>query len=196
MVYNINCSKILNENMIVRVFLFFLFLLILSKYSDNKIIHKYLLIILIVSLFVSDIADTTFPNFINSLFTNEKPKYNNCLYTDFYIIKDKIVDLVSYILVFLIFFKTDYLLLSFILYRAVGIVLYLLTNNTNWFILFFDFIKEYLLYNYLFKTNKYIIIFIILKINYEYFSYSISNLKANNNNNNNIDILKKGITLI
>jgi hypothetical protein len=193
MVYKINCSKVLNENMIVRVFLFFLFLLILSKYSDNKIIHKYLLIILIVSLFVSDIEDTTFPNFINSLFTNEKPKYNNCLYTDFYIIKDKIVDLVSYILVFLIFFRNDYLLLSFILYRAVGIVLYLLTNNTNWFILFFDFIKEYLLYNYLFKTNKYIFIFIILKIIYEYFNYYIFNSLYHDNK---VDILKKGITLI
>jgi hypothetical protein len=193
MSYKINCSEVLNENMIVRVFLFFLFLLILFKYSNNKVIHKYLLVILIVSLFVSDIADTTFPNFIAPLFTNEKPKYNNCHYNDFYIIKDKIADLVSYILVFLIFFRTDYLLLSFILYRAVGIVLYLLTNNTNWFILFFDFIKEYLLYNYLFKTNKYIIIFIILKMIYEYFNYSIFNLRTNENK---FSLLKKGITLV
>jgi hypothetical protein len=188
MVYKINCSKILNENMIVRVFLFFLFLLILLKYSNNKVIHKYLLLILITGLIVSDIADTTFPNFIGPLFTNGKSKYNTCNYTNFYVIKDKIADLASYILVFLIFFKNDYLLLSFILYRVVGIVLYLLTNNTNWFILFFDFIKEYLLYNYLFKTNKYIIIFIILKINYEYFNYSIFNIRAYNNN---LDTLKK-----
>jgi len=193
MSYKVNCSKILNENMIVRVFLFFLFLLILFKYSDNKIIHKYLLVILITALFISDIADTAFPNFINSLFTNEKPKYNNCHYTNFYIIKDKIADLASYILVFLIFFKNDYLLLAFILYRAVGIVLYLITNNTNWFILFFDFIKEYLLYNYLFKTNKYIFIFIILKIIYEYFNYSIFNSRYHDNK---VDILEKGIILV
>jgi hypothetical protein len=193
MSYKINCSEILNENMIVRVFSFFLFLLILFKYSNNKVIHKYLLVILIVSLFVSDIADTTFPNFINSLFTNGKSKYKSCNYTNFYVIKDKIADLASYILVFLIFFRTDYLLLSFILYRAVGIVLYLLTNNTNWFILFFDFIKEYLLYNYLFKTNKYIIIFIIIKITYEYFHYSIFNVIAYNNN---LDTLKKEILLV
>ena len=193
MSYKINCSEVLNENMIVRVFLFFLFLLILFKYSDNKIIHKYLLVILIVSLFISDIVDTTFPNFIAPLFTNEKSKYKSCNYTNFYIIKDKIADLASYILVFLIFFKTDYLLLSFILYRGVGIVLYLLTNNTNWFILFFDFIKEYLLYNYLFKTNKYIFIFIILKIIYEYFNYSIFNSRYRDNK---VDILKKGITLV
>ena len=193
MSYKVNCSKILNENMIVRVFLFFLFLLILFKYSDNKIIHKYLLVILITALFISDIADTAFPNFINSLFTNEKPKYNNCHYTNFYIIKDKIADLASYILVFLIFFKNDYLLLAFILYRAVGIVLYLITNNTNWFILFFDFIKEYLLYNYLFKTNKYIFIFIILKIIYEYFNYSILNSRYHDNK---VDILEKGIILV
>jgi hypothetical protein len=193
MSYKVNCSKILNENMIVRVFLFFLFLLILFKYSDNKIIHKYLLVILITALFISDKSDTIFPNFIAPLFTNEKPKYNNCLYTNFYIIKDKIADLASYVLVFLIFFKNDYLLLAFILYRAVGIVLYLITNNTNWFILFFDFIKEYLLYNYLFKTNKYIFIFIILKIIYEYFNYSIFNSRYHDNK---VDILEKGIILV
>jgi hypothetical protein len=193
MVYKINCSKILNENMIVRVFLFFLFLLILFKYSDNKIIHKYLLLILVVGLFISDKSDTFFPIFFDPLFTNEKPKYNNCLYTDFYTIKDKIADLASYVLVFLIFFKNDYLLLVFILYRAVGIILYLLTSNTIWFIPFFDFIKEYLLYNYLFKTNKYIFVFIILKIIYEYFNYSIINSRYHYNK---VDIIKKEILLV
>lgn len=193
MVYKINCSKILNENMIVRVFLFFLFLLILFKYSDNKIIHKYLLLILVVGLFISDKSDTFFPIFFDPLFTNEKPKYNNCLYTDFYTIKDKIADLASYVLVFLIFFKNDYLLLAFILYRMVGIILYLTTNNTKWFIPFFDFIKEYLLYNYLFKTNKYIFVFIILKIIYEYFNYSIINSRYHDNK---VDIIKKEILLV
>jgi hypothetical protein len=193
MVYKINCSEVLNENMIVRVFLFFLFLLVLFKHSNNKVIHKYLLVILIVSLFISDKSDTIFPNFIAPLFTNEKPKYNSCLHTDIYTIKDKIADLVSYILVFLIFFRNDYLLLAFILYRIVGIILYLITNNTAWFIPFFDFIKEYLLYNYLFKTNKYIFIFIILKIIYEYFNYSILNSRYHDNK---VDILKKGITLV
>jgi hypothetical protein len=193
MLHKINCSKILNENMIARVFLFFLFLLILFKCSDNKIIHKYLLVILVIGLFISDKSDTIFPIYFAPLFTNEKSKYNSCLYTDFFTIKDKVADLASYILVFLIFFKNDYLLLAFILYRMVGITLYLITNNTIWFIPFFDFIKEYLLYNYLFKTNKYIIIFIILKIVYEYFNYSIINSRYNENK---VDILKKGITLI
>ena len=193
MSYKINCSEILNENMIVRVFLFFLFLLILFKYSNNKVIHKYLLIILITALFISDKSDTIFPIFFAPLFTNEKPKYNSCLHTDIYTIKDKIADLVSYILVFLIFFRTDYLLLAFILYRVVGIILYLITNNTAWFIPFFDFIKEYLLYNYLFKTNKYIFIFIILKIIYEYFNYSILNSRYHDNK---VDILEKGIILV
>ena len=192
MVYKINCSKILNENMIVRVFSFFLFLLVIFKYSNNKVIHKYLLLILIVSLFVSDKSDTIFPNFFAPLFTNEKPKYNSCLHTDIYTIKDKIADLASYILVFLIFFKNDYLLLAFILYRVVGIILYLITNNTAWFIPFFDFIKEYLLYSYLFKTNKYIFVFIILKIIYEYSQYSGFNLRYHDNK---LDIHEKGIIL-
>jgi len=100
--------------------------------------------------------------------------------------------LVSYILVFLIFFKNDYLLLVFILYRAVGIILYLLTSNTIWFIPFFDFIKEYLLYSYLFKTNKYIFVFIILKIIYEYFQYSGFNSRYHDNK---LDIHEKGIIL-
>ena len=189
MSYKINCSEILNENMIVRVFLFFLFLLILFKYSNNKVIHKYLLLILIVGLFLSDTLDTIFPIFyIAPSISNEKFKYETCVFTSFYVIKDKIADLVSYVLIFLIFFKTDYLLLAFILYRAVGIILYLLTSNTNWFILFFDFIKEYLLYNYLFKTNKYIFVFIILKIIFEYFNYLIFNIRAYNNS---LDTLKK-----
>jgi hypothetical protein len=193
MVYEVNCSEILNENMILRVFSFFLFLLILFKYSNNKVIHKYLLLILVVSLLLSDLLDTIFPIFLGTPFTKEKFKYQSCIYTSFYVIKDKVADLVSYILVFLIFFKNDYLLLVFILYRAVGIVLYLLTNNTNWFILFFDFIKEYLLYNYLFKTNKYIFIFIILKIIYEYFNYYIFNSRYHDNK---VDIIKKEILLV
>ena len=193
MVYEVNCSEILNENMIVRVFFIFLFLLILFKYSNNKVIHKYLLLILVVSLLLSDFLDTIFPIFLGNSFTKEKFKYQSCIYTSFYVIRDKLADLVSYILVFLIFFKNDYLLLVFILYRAVGIILYLLTSSTIWFIPFFDFIKEYLLYSYLFKTNKYIFVFIILKIIYEYSQYSGFNLRYHDNK---LDIHEKGIIIV
>ena len=47
----------------------------------------------------------------------------------------------------------------------VGIGLYIYTQNTRWLILFFDFVKEYLIYFFFLNKNlSYIWIFIIIKI--------------------------------
>ena len=58
---------------------------------------------------------------------------------------DKIVDIFSYILLLFIYYD-DKLLLYFIIYRLIGVILFSLTKKSIYLIIFFDFIKEYLLY--------------------------------------------------
>ena len=56
----------------------------------------------------------------------------------------------------------------------IGIGLYIYTQNTRWLILFFDFMKEYLIYIFLAKNDlSYIWFFILLKIYFEVWSFKL-----------------------
>ena len=68
-----------------------------------------------------------------------------------YQMNDKVCDIISYILVYLMF-GLDNHVLFFIIYRTIGVYLFLKTKDRKWLIIFFDFIKEYLLYLYI--TNS------------------------------------------
>jgi len=95
-------------------------------------------------------------------------KYDACTQSDYYQVYDKTNDVLGYVtayLFLLIFVKNDFLLLGFILYRIVGFVLFSWTHNHHWLILFFDFVKEYLLYIFFFgKKMDLFIPFILCKI--------------------------------
>jgi hypothetical protein len=90
---------------------------------------------------------------------------------------DKVCDLTSYILAYLMF-DLDKYVLFFIIYRAIGVCLFLKTKDNRWLIIFFDFIKEYLLYLYITnskKNNKLLITLIVSKIIFEYVFHGIGN---------------------
>ena len=96
---------------------------------------------------------------------------------------DKLCDLASYTLAYLMF-NLDKHVLFFIIYRTIGVSLFLITKDRRWLIIFFDFIKEYLLYLYITKSkknNKLLITLIVLKIIYEYAIHVIGKKKIENN---------------
>ncbi len=93
--------------------------------------------------------------------------------TYYYQLGDKLLDLFTYYLIYKIL-DLDYIYLYIILYRLLGIIFYTLSNNKIYFIIFADFFKEVLLYNFIFnKLNYNVIIIIILKIIFEYYWHFI-----------------------
>ena len=86
---------------------------------------------------------------------------------------DKTIDIFSYLMLPVFFSPKDVPFLTiFIVYRLIGVILFSLTRNSKYLIVFFDFVKEYLLYGYIFgPTVRYLPIFVILKIAFEFKNY-------------------------
>jgi hypothetical protein len=121
-------------------------------------INKYLLIILPILFICLDKID-------NILTSNKYTK------TEYYHIVDKIIDILSYMYVYIIFNKYlhDNILEFSIFYRFIGVILFAITKEKKHLIIFFDFIKEYMLYKFIFNNNIYVLLLcIILKIIFEY----------------------------
>ena len=179
----VSCILLTNYGIIFRiVFTIILFFILFSLMKNgNKFCNKYFLVILAVLLFILDSFDNIAflfyryyrPVSIESTCSYEisrtskiksfyEGKVNkNSLY---YNILDKCVDTLSYIIAYFVF-NLNNIFLYFLLYRMVGIGLYIYTQNTRWLILFFDFVKEYLIYFFFLNKNlSYIWIFIIIKI--------------------------------
>ena len=149
--------------MTIRYICTFVSLYLLQKYVNKK----YIKLILPILLIILDGLDN------KSVYC--KQIYKKCTKKFYYQYMDKICDSISYLLLF-VFFKFDNILLFFILYRIIGIILFYKSKNSKWFIIFFDFAKEYILYSYIFNNNcNYIILFIILKILFEYYHHTINN---------------------
>jgi hypothetical protein len=169
-----HCNKIIKDGIIVRYILTIIVFYILSINSNSKFIKKYIFLILPLVLYSLDKVDNTF-----TFFYKYNKKYNGCTKTFYYQNTDKICDSVSYLLIFVLlalYFKTDYILLLIILYRIIGVILFYITKNSKWLIIFFDFTKEYLFYLFVFGNNyNYIPIFILCKIYYEYYFHTICN---------------------
>jgi hypothetical protein len=103
-------------------------------------------------------------------------KNKNCTKTYDYQKKDKIVDILSY-LILLNFYESDKYLNFFVFYRLIGVILYILTNNSNWLIIFADIVKEYMLYKYIFgENNNYLSILILGKVLFEIYFNKIKNI--------------------
>jgi len=104
-------------------------------------------------------------DFVNNTFNINNMK---CVNTYYYDINDKMNDLLSYILVYL-FFPLNNIFLIFLIYRAIGVLLFTLTKNHIWLIIMPDLVKEYLIYVYLFKSNNtYLPILILGKVLFEW----------------------------
>lgn len=153
-----SCVELINKGMISRIIItiiVFIGLQLILK-SGNKFFNKYFFLILPIVLTFLDVSDF--------LYMDSYVYYSNLLY---YNSIDKCIDTLSYIVAYFMF-NLDNVFSYFLIYRIIGVLLYMLTLNSKWFIIFFDFMKEYLIYYYFFNNNyKYLWIFILLKIYHE-----------------------------
>lgn len=161
---SIDCHWVISRGMLVRYGLTVAaFCALLGNHS------KHIYLILPVVLTILDFCDGFFIKYKNYILKEE-----NCYIEFEYQIVDKAVDSLSYLL--FLFLKFDYVTLFFIGYRILGVLLFYATRNGAWLILFFDFIKEYMLYRYLFGMNyAYLLPCMALKIAFEYYFHTFHN---------------------
>ena len=98
--------------------------------------------------------------------------------TEAYQQTDKISDALTYLMLFSLF-PNDPVLHFFVVYRAIGVFLYAWTKKRWPVIVFFDFVKEYILYKQLFShsehANAIFGVSIVLKILFEIYFHTIHN---------------------
>jgi hypothetical protein len=171
------CNGLIDKGMISRYMISIFVFYILFIYCKNKCIKNYIYLILPIILTLLDRTDDIFIKlFINK---SNNVKHIGCTKLFNYQKSDKICDSFSYLLAYIfliVCFKQDNILLFLIIYRIVGIILFSVTKNSLWLILFFDFIKEYFIYLFIFNNNFiYIPLFILGKIIFEYYWHTILN---------------------
>jgi hypothetical protein len=171
------CEPLITKGFIARYALTIFSLSIYAMYVANTDDTKYIYLILPILLLVLDSTDNIF--FWSWDGTYSIHNNNKCSKSFYYQLSDKICDAVSYVLVYLVLrsiFKVDNLLGVLIIYRIIGVFLFRLTKDSAWLILFFDFVKEYLLYLFIFGKNyAYILIFMVCKIGFEYYWHKVIN---------------------
>ena len=177
-----NCKNIIKTGIILRYTItILLFIYIYIRF--NGFVKKNIYFILPIALTLLDFSDNIILwiyRLLQSLhYSKYNENYDKCSYHFYYQYLDKICDSLSYLLTFLLlclYFKPDFILLFFIFYRIIGVILFCTTNNSTWLVAFFDFIKEYLLYLFIFNKNySYIPICIFLKICFEFYIHKINN---------------------
>ena len=157
------CKDRLRLGFFLRVLVTCILLLSIDYLDKDK---KYLLLLLVFKIIILDSIDSV-PTLLYK--GNKDSCWNPCTQLFYYQKWDKIVDLFSYLLLY-IALDYDIYLLILIIWRIIGISLFAHSKNRGWLVPFFDFIKEYLLYLYFFGNNfKYIPIFFIAKIFFEYY---------------------------
>lgn len=150
-------NLIYTKEFIRVVFTFILFILI--KWPTNPLLLSGVLLLL----------DT----FAGIITPHEKRKKETK--TKEYQHADKIADVVSYLmLIYLI--PNDPILHFFVLFRTLGVFLFIKLNKAWPLIVFFDFVKEYLvLKQFKFIPIKWMFIFMFLKMMFEFYFHTIHN---------------------
>jgi hypothetical protein len=165
------CKDAINSSMIIRIILTIISIFLLSKYKIS-FINNNLYLILPILLTILDETDN-----INTFNLKYKGKLNGCTKTFDYQIKDKYVDVFSYLYTNYIL-GLDATIYKLSIYRLIGVILFGLSGISTYLIIFFDFVKEYMLYKYVFgDINTYLPVVIILKIIFEYYFHSHVNKK-------------------
>lgn len=157
---------------VIRIILTIIFIIFLQKMKNVPIINQYFYLLLFIGLLVLDCMDNFYFYKINDIFKLNEFRIKTFEHSSkkIYQVNDKIIDILTYILLFL--FDIDNSLKFFILYRLIGVLLYIYFKDPRYLIIFFDFVKEYMLYVFIFKKNtNYLLISIVLKIYFEYFLY-------------------------
>jgi len=171
MIFLQNCPTYILYGMVLRVVCTFVtFYLIKTNAS-----HENIYLALPIALLLLDFIDNAFfliPQFSKGDWIIEDtncPKQSNT--TQIYKFSDKIIDILSYVFCYVYFYDDikDSILELFIIYRLIGVICFTSVYNNYFLVIFFDFVKEFMLYKYFFKTNYMLLpFFIILKIIFEY----------------------------
>jgi hypothetical protein len=166
------CSSLINYGMLLRIVYTIISYSMLFYYYKLKVPldpkGNILYLILPVLLTGLDEVDN-----IWTIFYKYKDRLNGCTHLFDYQYKDKIIDSLSYLYLYA-YFNLGLLFLIFTVYRIIGVILFTLTKNSLWLVLFFDFSKEILLYQYFFGNNyTYLIPCVLLKIVFEYYFHTI-----------------------
>jgi hypothetical protein len=186
-----DCDTQVYNGTMLRYIVTILAFLVLAINMDKKYIKNNIYLLFPCLLLLLDFVDGIFLNIFtlngyihNNIASNIYFKCTKQYY--YYQISDKICDTISYLFTYFflrMFVKVDVMLLWFILYRIIGVALFYVTKNSIWFVVFFDFIKEYLLYTYLFSTNYvYLLFFILCKIAFEYGLHRVFNQISDSGN--------------
>lgn len=99
---------------------------------------------------------------------------HTCTKTFAYQSRDKIGDFVTYLIAYYMF-GLDETYLWFLLWRLVGVGLFLVSKKSWPLIICPDLMKEYLVYSDLVHTNDYLPILVFGKIGYEYYFHTVVN---------------------
>jgi hypothetical protein len=173
------CEHLLNHGFTFRIVITFLSFYILLLFINKKGVKKYIFLIIPIILLGVEGLDKLPPEKWNWNIIKTFLHYRKCGKTFYYHKNDKMADYISYIVTYLflaLFFENDLLLLFFVVYRIFGVFMFSVTMDSSWLILFFDFVKEYLLYLFLFGKNfNYLLPFISLKILYESLFHTVHN---------------------
>jgi hypothetical protein len=151
------CANLVEKGIIMRYIVTIVGFILLNK-------NKYIYLFLPILLTLFDGVDNMFTIF-----------YKNNLCTKLYTYQksDKLYDVLSY-LSMLLFFELDNNVRYLIMYRLIGCSIFISTRDRYWLILFFDFVKEYLLYLFIFGNNfLYLPLFIFFKMCFEYYYHVI-----------------------
>ena len=129
---------------------------------------QYYLFLLVVFLVLTDSID--------SVFLKESYKCRCCA-TFTYQLADKVNDVLAYILTLLLlvehFPASIEILACLVMYRIIGVILFGLTRKSVWLIVFFDFVKEFVLYSAIMGSNyMYVYPFVLAKIGFEYYHHT------------------------
>ena len=108
-------------------------LLLFMTYVMRVSFGKYMFVFLAILLTYVDGLDGTY--------IHKEKCHKSFLYHS----QDKICDLMTYAFLYVLF-PNDKNVLYLILYRVVGVILFISKRDATWLIPFFDFVKEYLVY--------------------------------------------------
>jgi hypothetical protein len=159
------CHRYVYNGMVLRSVLTIATLYALS----GPFFAKHLTLILPIALTLLDTSDNVWTKYY---------RQNICTHIYTYQVSDKICDAASYLLV-LAFFDFDNILWFFVFYRLMGVLLFTITKQTLWLVVCFDFVKEYLIYSYMFGHNlSYLGIGVVGKIVFEYFFHRVYHKKV------------------
>jgi hypothetical protein len=160
------CENLVNKGMMLR---YLLTIMTFCYIFYNKFVAKYIFLILPAALTLLDCVDSTFIRLCR--FLKYPARFTvRCTHLFYYQSSDKICDVVSYILSTSCVPKRDYFLVFLIAYRLIGVILFCLSKNSIWLVVFFDFVKEYYVYRHFFHDNNYTLLpyLIVCKIGFEY----------------------------